>query len=101
MAVLSQDIVIYPGFSLGENIGLGFSQLISDDKAVQDAAKKAGANEVLERMKEGANTVLDPLSEFYEFNIRQQDNQHPLKKALEGLRKPVQVSGGERQRIVA
>ncbi|EKM79647.1 hypothetical protein AGABI1DRAFT_120970 [Agaricus bisporus var. burnettii JB137-S8] len=101
MAVLSQDNTIYPGFSLGENIGLGFSPLISDDKTLQDAAKKAGAKEVLERMKEGANTVLDPLSKFYEFNIKQQDNLHPLKKALEELRRPIEVSGGEKQRIVA
>ncbi|XP_006462940.1 hypothetical protein AGABI2DRAFT_73076, partial [Agaricus bisporus var. bisporus H97] len=83
MAVLSQDNMIYPGFSLGENIGLGFSPLISDDKTLQDAAKKAGAKE------------------FYEFNIKQQDNLHPLKKALEELRRPIEVSGGEKQRIVA
>lgn len=101
MAVLSQDIIIYPGFSLAENIGLGFSPLVSDDKVIQDAAKKAGAKAVLERMKEGGDTVLDPLSEFWEFNIKQQDDQHPLKKALAELRKPVQVSGGEKQRIVA
>lgn len=101
MAVLSQDNVIYPGFSLGENIGLGFSPLLSNTEALHVAARKAGAEEVLDRMKDGANTVLDPLPDYYEFNVKQQDKGHPLKKVLEELRRPVEVSGGEKQRIVA
>jgi ABC-type multidrug transport system fused ATPase/permease subunit len=101
MAVLNQDNLIYPGFSLGENIGLGFSALVSDEESINIAARKAGAKEVLERMKDGANTVLDPQLDVYEFNVKQQDKSHPLKKALEELRRPVEVSGGEKQRIVA
>ncbi|EKM79705.1 hypothetical protein AGABI1DRAFT_107098 [Agaricus bisporus var. burnettii JB137-S8] len=100
-AVLSQGNLIYPGFSLGENIGLGFSQLLSDEEALNIAAEKAGAKEVLKRMKDGANTILDPLEDYYEFNIKRQSEEHPLKKALEELRRPVEVSGGEKQRIVA
>ncbi|KAF7768394.1 hypothetical protein Agabi119p4_7637 [Agaricus bisporus var. burnettii] len=100
-AVLSQGNLIYPGFSLGENIGLGFSQLLSDEEALDIAAEKAGAKEVLKRMKDGANTILDPLEDYYEFNIKRQSEEHPLKKALEELRRPVEVSGGEKQRIVA
>ncbi|KAF9440398.1 P-loop containing nucleoside triphosphate hydrolase protein, partial [Macrolepiota fuliginosa MF-IS2] len=83
MAVLSQDNLIYPGFSLGENIGLGFTPLRSDAEALHSAAKKAGAAEVLARMKHGKDTG------------------HPLRKVLEELRRPVEVSGGEKQRIVA
>jgi ABC-type lipoprotein export system ATPase subunit len=47
------------------------------------------------------STVLDPLSEYYQFNVREQDKDHPLRKLLEELRRPTQVSGGEKQRIVA
>lgn len=101
MAVLSQGNLIYPGFSLGENIGLGFSRLMFDEAALAVAADKAGAKEVLKRMKDGANTVLDPLADYYDFNVRQQSEEHPLKKVLEDLRRPVEVSGGEKQRIVA
>ncbi|KAF9445376.1 P-loop containing nucleoside triphosphate hydrolase protein, partial [Macrolepiota fuliginosa MF-IS2] len=101
MAVLSQDNLIYPGFSLGENIGLGFTPLLSDTEALHSAAKKAGAAEVLARMKHGKDTVLDPLPSYHQFNVKDQDEGHPLKKVLEELRRPVEVSGGEKQRIVA
>lgn len=100
-AVFSQENLIYQGFSLGENIGLGFPSLISDDEAIEAAAEKAGAKEVLKRMKDGANTILDPLVDYHHYNVRRQDSDHPLKKVLEELRRPVEVSGGERQRIAA
>jgi len=98
MAVLSQDNRIYPGFSLGENIGLGFTPLLSDTDAVHEAAGKACAEEVLARMKDGVGAVLDPLQDYQQWNITKG---HPLKKVLDELRRPVEVSGGERQRIVA
>ncbi len=98
MAVLSQDNVIYPGFSLGENIALGFAPLLSDTDALHEAAEKACAEEVLARMKDGANTVLDPLQDYQQWNV---PKGHPFRKVLDGLRRPVEVSGGERQRIVA
>ncbi|KAF9445375.1 P-loop containing nucleoside triphosphate hydrolase protein [Macrolepiota fuliginosa MF-IS2] len=101
MAILSQDNLIYPGFSLGENIGLGYTPLLSDADATLEAADKAGATEVLKRMKNGVDTVLDPMSTHYSFNVREQEKGHPLKEVLKELRRPVEVSGGERQRIVA
>jgi ABC-type thiamine transport system ATPase subunit len=101
MAVLSQDNLIYPGFSLGENIGLGYTPLREHESALEEAATKAGARLVLERMKDKMSTVLDPLSEYYQFNVREQDKDHPLKKVLEELQRPTEVSGGEKQRIVA
>lgn len=101
MAVLSQDNLIYPGFSLGENIGLGHTPLLSDKDATLEASRKAGAEEVLKRMKDGIDTVLDPMLVYYSFNVQSQDKGHPLKEVLKGLRRPVEVSGGERQRIVA
>jgi len=98
MAVLSQDNVIYRGFSLGENIGLGFIPLLSDTDALHEAAEKACAEEVLARMTDGADAVLDPLTEYKSWNVTKG---HPLNKVLDKLRRPVEVSGGERQRIVA
>ncbi|EKM79704.1 hypothetical protein AGABI1DRAFT_74849 [Agaricus bisporus var. burnettii JB137-S8] len=100
-AALSQENIVYRGFSLGENIGLGFSPLISDEQAIDLAAEKAGATEVLKRMKDGANTILDPLVEYHHFNVTKQSDDHPLRKILEEWRRPVEVSGGEKQRIVA
>ncbi|KXN85020.1 Heavy metal tolerance protein [Leucoagaricus sp. SymC.cos] len=52
-------------------------------------------------MKKGTKTVLNPLTETYQFNVYAQDKDHPLKKVLEELQRPTEVSGGERQRIVA
>ncbi|KAF9440399.1 P-loop containing nucleoside triphosphate hydrolase protein [Macrolepiota fuliginosa MF-IS2] len=45
MAILSQDNLIYPGFSLGENIGLGYTLLLSGADATLETAGKAGAAE--------------------------------------------------------
>ncbi len=101
MAILSQDNHIYPGFSLGENIGLGYPRLLDDTEAVLEAAREAGAEVVLERMKDGVSAVLDPMLNYYDFNVRWQEKSHPLKTVLKELRRPVEVSGGERQRIVA
>lgn len=101
MAILSQDNHIYPGFSLGENIGLGHTPLLSNSEAILEAAKEAGAEVVLKKMKDGAKTVLDPMLSYYDFNVRWQEKNHPLKAVLKDLRRPVEVSGGERQRIVA
>jgi ABC-type bacteriocin/lantibiotic exporter with double-glycine peptidase domain len=101
MAILNQDNLIYRGFSLGENIALGYTPMASHQDAVMEAAKKAGAKEVLERMKEGTETILDPILDYHHFNVREQDKDHPMKKLLEEIRRKVEVSGGERQRIVA
>jgi ABC-type bacteriocin/lantibiotic exporter with double-glycine peptidase domain len=101
MAVLSQDNLIYPGFSLGDNIGMGHIPFLTDDEAIRVATAKAGATGVLERMKNGMNTILDPMPEYYQFNISIQEKDHPLKKVLEDLQRPTEVSGGEKQRIVA
>ncbi|KXN87503.1 Multidrug resistance protein 3 [Leucoagaricus sp. SymC.cos] len=101
MAVLSQDNLIYPGLSLGENIGLGCTSLVNNHDAIMEAAKKAGADEVLKRMTDSADTVLDPMSNNFSFNVTGQEAGHPLKKVLKELRKPGAVSGGEKQKIVA
>lgn len=80
---------------------MGHTHLLSDAESLREAATKAGALEVVERMKNNMDTILDPLADYYEFNVRAQDKEHPLKKVLEELQRPTEVSGGEKQRIVA
>jgi ABC-type bacteriocin/lantibiotic exporter with double-glycine peptidase domain len=61
MTVLSQDNLIYPGFSLGENIGLGYTLLLEHEGALREAATKAGAQPVLERMKQNVYRSRSPI----------------------------------------
>jgi ATP-binding cassette subfamily B protein len=70
-----QDYVTYQA-TAAENIGLGEIGLLEDRKAVEDAAAKAGADSLLDRLPEGWDT--------------------PLGKWFDG---GVELSGGEWQKI--
>ncbi|KAJ3556012.1 hypothetical protein NP233_g12074 [Leucocoprinus birnbaumii] len=84
MAVLSQENMLYPGFT-----------------CLDEAVRKAGADRVVNRMKQGMDTLLEPLFSWYQYNVRDKDTDHPLKKVLQEMERPIEVSGGEKQRIVA
>ena len=99
-ALLSQDSVLFP-LPLHENIGLGLHESVLDMEMVHDAAAKGGASEIIEKMHNGYKTTLDPQIEAVELNTWGLDNDHPLKVKINEIDRKVEVSGGEKQRIVA
>ncbi|KAF9035444.1 P-loop containing nucleoside triphosphate hydrolase protein [Panaeolus papilionaceus] len=98
-AILSQDNSLYP-LTLAENIGIGFPERSSDMDLIRQAAEEGGAVDVIKKLEDGYETRLDPMQESFSVNLYN-DKQHPLAKELEGLRKPIDVSGGEKQKLVA
>jgi len=98
-ANLSQDNVIYP-LSLAENIGLGFSECASNKGMVAKAAEQGGALSFISKLSDTFETQLDPRNKPFILNCPSEKD-HPIVQKLEELRKKVDISGGERQRIVA
>ncbi|KAJ6600173.1 P-loop containing nucleoside triphosphate hydrolase protein [Mycena sp. CBHHK59/15] len=98
-ATLTQHHSLYP-LTLAENIGLGYPERVHDLDMVLQAAADGGAAELLDKFKDGAQTNLDPVSTAYGYEL--DDEKHKALKALLGkLEKTAEVSGGEKQRLVA
>jgi hypothetical protein len=74
--------------------------LASDVDLVLRASKLGGAYDCISKLADGFGTKLDTPSEAYGINLSS-DSADPLQKELEKLQKVVDISGGERQRIVA
>ncbi|KAK0231596.1 P-loop containing nucleoside triphosphate hydrolase protein [Armillaria fumosa] len=98
-AMLTQDHSLFP-VSLGENIGLGWVQHVGDSAMIDRAAKLGGATRCLTKLTEGKDTMLAAMNEPYGYDVPENDA-HPLQVELKKLRKNIQLSGGEKQRIVA
>ncbi|KAJ7028923.1 P-loop containing nucleoside triphosphate hydrolase protein [Mycena alexandri] len=98
-ATLSQDHHLYP-LTLGENIGLGYSEHVDDLDMIMQSAKDGGAAELLDKFKEGAQTTLEPISTAFGYQL-DDDKHKSLKGVLAKLEKTTEVSGGEKQRLVA
>ncbi|KAJ7290176.1 P-loop containing nucleoside triphosphate hydrolase protein [Mycena rebaudengoi] len=99
-ASLTQDHQLYP-LSLGENIGLGNPEQVTDLDMVRAAAKLGGAESVIAKQSEGLATVLKrPAGAMFSVSVHGTGNT-PLSAEWERLRKNADVSGGERQRIAA
>ncbi|KAI5887271.1 P-loop containing nucleoside triphosphate hydrolase protein [Schizophyllum commune H4-8] len=98
-AVLSQGHRLFP-LSMGENIGLGCVEKVRDVDAVRAAAQAGGATACIAKLRHGLDTVLDPQTRAYGENVTEEEDD-PLRQRLEALEKPIEVSGGETQRIVA
>ncbi|KAF8206948.1 P-loop containing nucleoside triphosphate hydrolase protein, partial [Mycena galopus ATCC 62051] len=96
-AMLCQDHQLYP-LSLAENIGLGNPERVHDMEMVMEAASAGGATEVIKKLNDGVQTVLSPLRTASGHHI--EDNEK-LKSILENLEQHAEVSGGEKQRLVA
>ncbi|KAF9035473.1 P-loop containing nucleoside triphosphate hydrolase protein, partial [Panaeolus papilionaceus] len=94
-AILSQDNSLYP-LTLAENIRIRFPARSSDMDLIRQAAEEGGAVDVIKKLEDGYETRLDPMQESFSVNLYN-DKQHPLAKELEGLRKTIDVSGGELQ----
>ncbi|KAJ7310586.1 P-loop containing nucleoside triphosphate hydrolase protein, partial [Mycena albidolilacea] len=96
-AALTQDHHLYP-LSLRENIGLGNPAHVRDMEMIRSATRQGGAEEVIAKMGEGFETVLEhPRGLQYGVNVQKT----PLAEAFEKMSKEADVSGGERQRLVA
>ncbi|KAK0448163.1 P-loop containing nucleoside triphosphate hydrolase protein [Armillaria borealis] len=99
MATLTQDHTIFP-LSLGENIGLGCVQYVSNDSMIDRAAEMGGAKDLLGKLEKGKDTVLPSRHEALGFNLPDEED-HPLHILLKQLQKTIELSGGEKQRVVA
>ncbi|PBK72149.1 P-loop containing nucleoside triphosphate hydrolase protein [Armillaria solidipes] len=99
MATLTQDHTIFP-LSLGENIGLGCVQYVSNDSMIDRAAEMGGAKDLLDKLEKGKDTVLPSRHEALGFNLPDEED-HPLHILLKQLQKTIELSGGEKQRVVA
>ncbi|KAF7375311.1 Lipid A export ATP-binding/permease protein MsbA [Mycena sanguinolenta] len=96
-AMLCQDHKLFP-LSIAENIGLGNPDRMNDLEMVLDAAEAGGASEVIKKLKDGVQAVLDPVQTATAHHI---DDHKKLKLILENLEQRAEVSGGEKQRLVA
>ncbi|KAJ7727533.1 P-loop containing nucleoside triphosphate hydrolase protein [Mycena maculata] len=98
-ATLTQDHNLYP-LTLAENIGLGYSEHVDDLAMIMQAAADGGAAALLDKFKDGARTNLEPATTAYGYQL--DDEKHKgLKSVLSKLEKTAEVSGGEKQRLVA
>ncbi|KAG1849293.1 P-loop containing nucleoside triphosphate hydrolase protein [Suillus subalutaceus] len=88
-ASLTQEHTIFP-LSLSENIGIGSPSSATDLDKITQAAKLAGAQDVIENFTSGYDTVLEPGG-----------GNEALEKEYEKMEKTTNVSGGEKQRLVA
>ncbi|KAF9003650.1 P-loop containing nucleoside triphosphate hydrolase protein [Cyathus striatus] len=98
-AILSQDNHIYP-VTLGENIGLGYAVHAGDKEMIAQAAEQGGASEFISKLSNGMDTMLEPLLDTFVHNIGH-GRDHPLQKKLDAVQKKLEISGGEKQRLVA
>ena len=58
VAAVFQDFVQYPMLSAADNIGIGMPNRINDREAIVDAARRAGAHDIITALPEGYDTKL-------------------------------------------
>ena len=58
IAVVFQDFVRYPTLTVGENIGIGMPSRIHDRAAIEEAARRAGAHDLISALADGYDTVM-------------------------------------------
>ncbi|KAJ7872817.1 P-loop containing nucleoside triphosphate hydrolase protein [Mycena olivaceomarginata] len=98
-ALLTQDHKLYP-LTLAENIGLGHPDHVDNIDMILQAAESGGADGVIKRQNDGVNTVLHPVQTARGGHLDKY-NHKKLKSILDRLEKKAELSGGEKQRIVA
>lgn len=99
-AVLAQDHDLFDGLSIRENVGLGRWQHMADTDLAQHALKLGGAQSVVSKFKDGPDTVLIPTATKNSLNVITKEDAK-LKTLYEELEKNSDVSGGEKQRLIA
>ncbi|KAF5324387.1 hypothetical protein D9619_011375 [Psilocybe cf. subviscida] len=98
IALLSQENRVYP-LSLGENISLGATQTACED-GVHEAARLGGALEFISRFEKGMKTKLKVFDDSISHNLQGKPD-HPLVQEMKRLPTDIDISGGEKQRLVA
>jgi len=96
-ADLTQDHTLYP-LSVRENIGVGYPACVSSLDMITQSAKLGGAFDFISKFEHGFDTTLEPVRTAY---LGQFTGTHPLKEVFNELEKQVDISGGEKQRLVA
>ncbi|KAG5735025.1 Lipid A export ATP-binding/permease protein MsbA, partial [Termitomyces sp. T112] len=99
MASFTQDHNLFP-LSLYENIAFGDVARSTDTAAVLAAVEQGGATELIAKFVDGLDTILNSQNRTHVINIPD-DQDHPLQKYMKTLSKKTDVSGGEKQRLVA
>jgi len=97
-ATLSQEHRLFP-LAVSENIGLGNISSVADLDMITESAKRGGSFSFISKLKHSLSTNLYPPRTAYIATFR--DRSHPLWSIFEKLEKPVELSGGEKQRLVA
>ncbi|KAJ7879382.1 P-loop containing nucleoside triphosphate hydrolase protein [Mycena leptocephala] len=90
-ATLTQDHKLYP-LTLAENIGLGYAEHVDDQVMIMESARDGGAAELLDKFKDGAQTMLDPITTAHGYQL-DDDKHKTLKAVLTKLEKTTEVSG--------
>ncbi|KAK7051003.1 hypothetical protein VNI00_005115 [Paramarasmius palmivorus] len=98
-AILTQEHNLFP-LSIAENIGLGLPDAIGNKNMILEAARLGGADKIIQKLDSGLDTVLEPMTVQYSALVREGDNS-VLSVEKKKLKKSSNVSGGERQRLVA
>lgn len=96
---LTQDHSLFP-VSLGENVGIGWTEQIGNMELIDRAIQQGGAEEVVKKMKDGLATSLVPERYAWGVHVSEHDDS-PLGRELKAREKEIKVSGGEKQRLVA
>jgi ABC-type multidrug transport system fused ATPase/permease subunit len=88
--ILTQEHTLFP-LSLSENIGIGSPSSATDLDGIRQAARLAGARDIIENFTEGYDTILQPVrSAYLSFAARENE---VLKAEYEKMEKATSVSG--------
>uniref|UniRef100_A0A0W0FZ99 ABC transporter domain-containing protein n=2 Tax=Moniliophthora roreri TaxID=221103 RepID=A0A0W0FZ99_MONRR len=98
-ATLTQEHHLFP-LSIAENIGLGYPEAVKNRRMIMQAARQGGAEGIIQKLDQGLDTVLDPVTVQYTALVDENGNS-ALSAEGKKLKKSHQVSGGEKQRLVA
>ncbi|KAF7977743.1 hypothetical protein HWV62_40625 [Athelia sp. TMB] len=99
-ADLSQDHTLYP-LTIRENIGLGLPAAMADMVEVRRAAEMGGALEFVEKFVDGFETTLQPVYTAMMGGPAGSESESISKKFFDKLEKQIDISGGEKQRLIA
>jgi ABC-type multidrug transport system fused ATPase/permease subunit len=98
-AVLAQEHSLFP-LTVSENIGLGDPRYLSDSERLAESAKLGGSYDFIMKLADGFDSILQPIQTGYSHNVSKEENSTLLSE-YEKVEKSVELSGGEKQRLIA
>ncbi|KAK7047245.1 hypothetical protein VNI00_006911 [Paramarasmius palmivorus] len=98
-ATLVQEHTIFP-LSIAENIGIGYPEAGMDPEMILEAAKKGGAEALVKKFDSGIDAILYPMTVQYNVYVDENDD-NELAGHVKRMKKSIDISGGEQQRLVA